>query len=101
MIDNEIPKYKKSKNSTVSKSSAKSRHKHEYVECLFINDDTPHRGTYCKICGKVGDIQWFETEHTENGLWRVIDYDEVYKMYNNLEKVELDDLLQKYVALSN
>ena len=67
-LENNISKHKKKKESSVSKSSVKSKHKHEYVECLFINNETPHRGTCCKICGKIGEVRWFETEKLNNGM---------------------------------
>ena len=99
MVDKDIPKYQKKKNSSVSKSKEKSKHKHEYVECLFVCNGTPHRGAYCKTCGKIGDIKWFETEKLDNGTWRQIDYDEVYEKYSHLEKIEIDDIFQKNVAI--
>ena len=33
--EQEIPKYKKSKKSNISKSNHKSKHKHQYEECLI------------------------------------------------------------------
>lgn len=80
-LDNETPKHRKKKKSSTSKSNTKSRHKHEYVECLLIHHKHPHRATYCKICGKIGDLHFFETEKREDGLYRQLDYDEVFEMY--------------------
>lgn len=100
MIENEIPKYRKKKLSSTSKSSIKSKHKHEYVECLLIHNNYPHRGTYCKICGKIGDLHFFEAEKREDGLYRQLDYDEVYEKYNNLEKIEVEDIFQRYIPIS-
>lgn len=58
--EHEIPKYKKSKKSNISKSNHKSKHKHQYEECLIQYDSTfvgkINRYTrltgYCTICGK-------------------------------------------------
>ena len=33
--ENEIPKYLKQKESNISKSNRKSKHKHQYEECLI------------------------------------------------------------------
>lgn len=103
MIDfnNDIPKYIKKKESSVSKSKAKSKHKHEYVDCLLIEDNGyPRKGTYCKICGKIGKFNFFEIV-PENGYWIVLDSDEVLEKYKDLEKVYVNDIWQKYVALDN
>ena len=64
MIPNqEIPKYLKSKQSNISKSNRKSKHKHQYEECLiqykstFIGKTYLNTGlyTYCTICGKINE----------------------------------------------
>ena len=101
-LDNEIPKYIKKKESSVSKSKVKSKHKHKYVDCLLIKDnDRPYKSTYCRICGKIGDIHFFETERTEDGYYRVLDTDEVFEKYKYLEKIYVEDIWQKYVVLDN
>ena len=101
-LDNEIPKYIKKKKSSVSKSKVKSKHKHEYVDCLLIKDnDRPYKAKYCKICGKIGDIKFFETEQTEDGYYRVLDTDEVFEKYKDLEIIHIEDIWQKYVVLDN
>ena len=61
--ENEIPKYKKSKKSNISKSNHKSKHKHQYEECLIQYRSTfigkTHLNislyTYCTICGKINE----------------------------------------------
>lgn len=58
--ENEIPKYLKQKESNISKSNRKSKHKHHYEECLiqyrstFIGKTHLNTGlyTYCIICAK-------------------------------------------------
>ena len=95
MIENEIPKHRKKKQSSTSKSSTKSKHKHEYKEVLLIHNDRPHWATVCKICGKIDDLHFFESERTEEGA------DEVFEKYNDLEKIVIDDIWQKYVPIDN
>ena len=60
--NDDITKYRKKKESNVSKSNKKSKHKHNYVEC-FIIYDFPFNGkiskminlsSYCDVCGKIG-----------------------------------------------
>lgn len=100
-INNEIPKYIKKKESSVSKSKVKSKHKHEYVDCLLIKDnDRPYKATYCRICGKIGDYNFYEVERTEDGYYRVLDTDEVFEKYKDLEKIYVEDIWQKYVVLN-
>ena len=36
-----------------------------------------------------------ETEKLNNGMWRELDYDEVYQMYKYLEQIHIDDIFQK------
>ena len=60
--ENEIPKYLKQKESNISKSNRKSKHKHHYEECLiqnpfsFAGNTSIHTqlNSYCTICGKIG-----------------------------------------------
>ena len=99
MIDNEIPKHRKKKPSSTSKSSTKSKHKHEYEEVLLIHNDRPHWATICKICGKIGDLRFYETEKCEFGF-RGLDDDEVFEKYKDLENIIIDDIWQKYVPIS-
>ena len=85
-LDNEIPKHRKKKQSSTSKSGKKSKHKHEYKEVVLIHNDKPHWATVCKICGKIGDLHFFETE--------------VFEKYKDLENIVIDDIWQKYVPIS-
>lgn len=96
----EVPKHRKKTKSSTSKSTNKSKHKHEYIECLFIKGNYPHWGTYCTICGKVGDIHFFEAEKTEKGFYRQLDCDEVFDRYKYLEQIPIDDIFQKFVPVS-
>ena len=61
--ENEIPKYLKPTESNTSKSNRKSKHKHQYEECLIQYKSTfagkTHLNTglyiYCTICGKINE----------------------------------------------
>ena len=99
-FDEEIPKHIKKKESSTSKSKAKSKHKHEYVDCLLVVKEYPHKAAYCKICGKINDMKFFETEKTEYGTYRMLDTDEIYEKYKDLEKIDVDSIWQKYVPIS-
>ena len=99
MIENEIPKHRNKKQSSTSKSSTKSKHKHEYKEVLLIHNDRHHLATVCKICGKIGDLHFFETEITEQGYFRSLDVDEVYDKHKSLENIVIEDIWQKYVPI--
>ena len=100
MIDNEIPKYRKKKQSSTSKSNTKSKHKHEYKEVLLIHNNRPRRATVCKICGKIGDLHFFEAERTEQGYYRSLDSNEVFEKYKDLENIFIYDIWQKFVPIS-
>lgn len=100
-INNEIPKYRKKKSSSTSKSGIKSKHKHKYVDCLLVHNNHPHWATYCSICGKIGDLHFFETEKRKDGLYsRQLDCDEVFEKYKDLAKIDVEDIWQKYVPIN-
>ena len=98
----EIPKYKKKKNSSVSRSIDKSKHKHEYKEYLLITnkDKKPHRANICKVCGKIDNVCLFDTDEVD-GIYRMLSSEEVYEKYKHLEKIYVDDIYQKYIPISN
>ena len=87
-LNNEIPKHRKKKQSSTSKSGKKSKHKHEYKEVLLIHNDRPHWATVCKICGKIGDLHFFNSY-------------EVFEKYKDLENIVIEDIWQKYVPIDN
>ena len=101
-FDNDIPKYIKKKQSSVSKSKEKSNHKHIYKDCLIFKNDSncPHKAKYCEICGKISDLKFYEIERIENGMFRVLDHDEVLEKYKDLEKFCVNSIWDKYVVLS-
>lgn len=61
--ENEIPKYLRQKESNISKSNRKTKHKHQYEECIIQYKTTFARNqhiskslySYCTICGKISD----------------------------------------------
>ena len=69
--EQDVPKYLKQKESNTSKSNRKSKHKHQYEECLiqykwnfksnaFSQEEKEcihtSLSSYCTICGKIGGI---------------------------------------------
>ncbi len=95
--NDEIPKYRK-KRPSVSSAGKKSKHKHIYKECLLIAENNPHKAKYCTICGKIGDMEFFESEKV-NGGYRMLTDVEVYDKYKNMERFEIESIFQKYVVI--
>ena len=100
MDNNEIPKYRKKKPSK-SKSSSKSDHKHQYDDCLLVDEENrPHKAEYCVICGKINNVKAFETERIDGGRFRMLTYDEVFQKYKSLKQFQVKDIWDKYVTIS-
>ena len=102
-MENEIPKHRKKKESSTSKSKYKAKHKHKYVECLLISEqyNRPYRAEYCTICGKIGDFKFFESvADGTSGFKRMLNADEIFERYENLEQIQVADIWQKYVPIS-
>lgn len=117
--ENEIPKYRKSKQSNVSKSKRKSKHKHQYEECLiqckfdFLRENNIFTSlhSYCTICGKLGDRfdedksivkDYVKRIDTSVGRgYQVMKSEELYEKYHNKIPVFfLGDYFSKYVDLN-
>ena len=99
--EHEIPKYKKSKKSNILKSNHKSKHKHQYEECLIQYDSTfvgkinrhIRLTGYCTICGKIGSVKngKYETEleqlrkerQGDSKFYVFISGEEIYERYHN------------------
>ena len=102
--ESEIPKYLKQKESNISKSKKKSKHKHYYEECLIqynmkiglINKPSiliTSLGSYCTICGKIGDRFKKDKsivkdyEHTDDApvgkCYQIMTSEELYEKYHN------------------
>lgn len=118
--DQEAPKYRKSKDSNVSKISKKSKHKHLYEECLIRYDfsvmDKPTTHTslcsYCTICGKIGErfkedksiVSDYTRKSTIFGKTydSYISSDELYEKYKDkLPIFKLNDMFDHYVNLEH
>lgn len=100
MFDPEEPKYRKKKDSSVSKFKVKSNHKHQYEQCLLICPNHVFRASYCTLCGKVRGIKFFETESIGHRLLRMLTAEEMFERYSDLERFEISDLnAAKYVQI--
>lgn len=116
MDEQEIPKYKKSTESNISKSNRKSKHKHQYKECLiqypisFAGKDRiqTHLCSYCIICGKIGDRvknsivkDYIRSEEYSRGIfYSVMSGTELYEEYHNKMPVFfVKDMFERYVNL--
>lgn len=96
--DLEIPKYLKQKESNISKAIKKSKHKHQYEECLLryrwnFEDTKIHTSlnSYCIVCGKINDrtknsivIDYIKKVDTPRGRYDVIlSEDTLYEKYHD------------------
>lgn len=95
----EIEKYKKKKPSSVSKSRAKSNHKHDKEECLLTYNGNFYLASYCPICGKIHN--WIRpTIKIETGGYRMLTNEEIGKRYKEkLEQFDVDNLWNKYIPI--
>lgn len=115
--ENEIPKYLKSTESNISKSNRKSKHKHQYEECLIQyqfsfageNNIQTQLCSYCTICGKIdGRLKdsivkdYIKPElHNRRTIYSVMSGTELYEKYHNKIPVFFvgDIFKEKYVDL--
>ena len=117
--ENDIPKYLKSTESNISKSNRKSKHKHQYEECIirykfsFMGKNNLHTelSSYCSICGKIGDrfskeksIVEEKTIHKQlpNGIKYLTHMSgkEIYEQYYNILPVFNAEFNDKYIDLN-
>lgn len=116
--ENEIPKYHKTTESNTSKSNRKSKHKHQYEECLIqypitlagrIHISTKLYG-YCSICGKIGSVkngkykselkQLEKSRQGNSNFLITISGEEIYERYHNrLPLFYVEDSFADYVVL--
>lgn len=118
-FDQEIPKYMKNTGSNVSKIEKKSKHKHQYEECIirykfsFMGKNNLHTelSSYCSICGKIGNR--FSEEKSivkdkvirkqlSNGLKYPthMSGEEIYEQYHDRLPVFYTEFSDKYVDLN-
>lgn len=113
----EIPKYLKQRESNISKAKKKSKHKHQYEECLiqrpfsFAWKNSIHTQlcSYCTICGKIGDRlkdsivkNYIKLElHSRRTIYSVMSGTELYEQYHDkLPVFFVEDIFkEKYVDL--
>lgn len=101
--ENEIPKYLKPTESDASKSNCKSKHKHQYEECLiqypstFLGNNRINIGlySYCSICGKINTklkedqsiVKDYRRKSTDTICGKTYSYiisgDELYEKYHD------------------
>ena len=116
--EHEIPKYKKSKKSNISKRNHKSKHKHQYEECLIQYDSTfvgkiirhTRLTGYCTICGKIGSVkngkceieleQLRKKRQGDSEFCVFVSSEEIYERYHNkLPVFYIEDSFADYVVL--
>lgn len=104
-FENEIPKYQKK---STRQPPKKFKHKHKYKQCLIMQKDKQvydklitryHLAEYCIICGKIGDIKFFESEPYGEGYARILTNEEVLEKHKDLEVFEVSDIWSKYVTI--
>lgn len=118
-FNQEIPKYRKNTGSNISKIEKKSKHKHQYEECIirykfsFMEKDNLHTelSSYCSICGKIGDRFSKEKSIVEdktlrkqlpNGLKYTTNMsgEEIYEQYHDILPVFNAEFNDKYIDLN-
>ena len=113
----EIPKYLKQRGNNISKAKKKSKHKHQYEECLiqysfsFAGKNSIHTQlcSYRTICGKIGDRlkdsivkDYIKSEfHNRRTIYSIMSGTELYEQYHDkLPVFFVEDIFkEKYVDL--
>lgn len=102
---NALPKekviYKKRGSSDTSQANRKSKHKHDYEECLVTEDGVKfHLANRCVICNKLGDIQFFVTEKVQVLQGEiavtsiVMPQEKLMEKYGHLDKYKVEDFFK-------
>lgn len=118
-FDQEIPRYRKNTGSNISKIKKKSKHKHQYKECIirykfsFMGKDnlTTQLLSYCPICGKIGDrFSEGKSIVEDKGLhkqlpngWEYVTHmsgEDIYEQYHDRLPVFYSEYTDKYVDLN-
>lgn len=94
----EEPKYKKKSSGN---HTQKSKHKHQYVDCLLIDKNKcPHKAEYCIECGKIHNVYFFLSEKQRDGFYKMLTDKEVCDKFADLPRFEVVDCLyDKYVTI--
>ena len=97
--DSDIPKYKK-KSST--KHIPRSDHKHNYGDCLLVdNENRPYKAKYCIICGKIKGLEFWQTVKRDDKTYLQLDSNEVFKIFADLPTFKVVSCWDKYVILND
>ena len=110
-FDQEIPRYRKNTGSNISKIKKKSKHKHQYKECIIRykfsfmgkNNLTTRLLSYCPICGKIGNrFSEGKSIVEDKGLHKQLPMsgEKIYEQYNDRLPVFYSEYSDKYVDLS-
>ena len=95
-----LNRHRKKRPSNVSKSIMKSKHRHEYEECMLISDNGQYnRAEYCIHCGKIHNVFMFETMRCSNGYYKQMSQDEVKKTWSDLKRFHVSDIWENVVNL--
>ena len=95
--DDEPVRFPKRRPSTRSKSITKSKHKHTYAPCLFIDyGGHVYKGGYCTQCGKIWNIEWPHNDETG----KMMSSDELLAAYPSLPVHRIGDIWEKYVVIN-
>ena len=119
-FDQEIPRYRKNTGSNISKIKKKSKHKHQYEECIIRykfsfmgkNNLTTRLLSYCPICGKIGDrFSEGKSIVEDKGLHKQLPNgrkyithmsgEDIYEQYHDILPVFNAEFSDKYVNLSH
>lgn len=98
MVENDVPKYRKKRNSSISSSKSKSSHRHEYSPCLLMEKGKPHKAEYCVICGKINNVKFVECTKLD-GRYMMIHDEEILEKYRELPRFEVESIFDKYVTV--
>lgn len=118
-FNQEIPKYRKNTGSNISKIEKRSKHKHQYEECIirykfsFMGKNNLHTelSSYCSLCGKIGNRFSKENSIVEEKilhkqLYNGMKYtthmsgEEIYEQYHDRLPVFYTEFSDKYVDLN-
>lgn len=92
----ETTKYKKKRPSDTSHARRKSKHKHDYADCLLRTPEGALRKAQaCRICGKIYDIKYMLTKKISDRLLQVMTADEIKELYSELPEIPVGE---EYIA---
>lgn len=97
----DVPKYKKKRPSSRSKSSKRSDHRHDYSRDVLVKVVSPNFsraiyfvGKQCTICGKIANKpREYPDGRNEDGSYYLLDEDEILKKYSHLPLITHQGLL--------